>query len=172
MASLSLGATRVFRLRNFHDKSGPTFPIPLPYNSVLLMRPGCHGVSQHYVESMSKSIVLHKSVGSLRFGITARHYFPFFIQNQPKCKCGIVMVLRCSYSNFAPRVQYFWPCENLRQNKNCGSSYWCDFCNVSGQYIADKRVMSTWITSEDREKHEYVRSRAKKQQQDSVGAES
>lgn len=160
VASLSLGSTRIFRLRNIHNKNTPTFHIPLPHNSVLLMKPGCQEEFQHCVESMSKAIALHEKVGTLRFGITARHYPPFFIENLPKCKCNLGMILRRSYKNIAIRGQYFWSCENIYQNKDCGAFHWCDFNNVSGHYIAsDKSKISTWIAPEDHEKWEYERKR-------------
>lgn len=156
VASLSLGSTRIFRLRNIHNKNAPTFHIPLPHNSVLLMKPGCQEEFQHCVESMSKAIAIHEKVGTLRFGITARHYPPFFIENLPKCKCNLGMILRRSYKNIAIRGQYFWSCENIYQNKDCGAFHWCDFNNVSGHYIAtNKSNISTWIAPEDHEKWEY-----------------
>lgn len=156
IASLSLGSTRVFRLRNIHNRNMPMFHILLPHNSVLLMRPGCQEEFQHCVSSMNKAIALHESVGSLRFGITCRHYPPFFIDNLPKCRCDIGMILRRSYKNIAIRGQYFWSCENVYQNKDCGDFHWADFTNVSGRYIAkDKNSISTWIAPEDYEKHEY-----------------
>lgn len=156
VASLSLGATRVFRLRSNHDKNAPTFHIPLPHNSVLLMKPGCQEEFQHCVESMSKAIALHDVSGSLRFGLTSRHYPPFFIENLPKCRCNLGMILRRSYKNVAIRGQYFWACESIYQNKDCGDFHWADFNNVSGHYIAkDQSCISTWIAPEDKEKWAY-----------------
>lgn len=160
VASLSLGATRVFRLRSNYNKNAPTFHIPLPHNSVLLMKPGCQEEFQHCVESMSKAIAIHEKCGSLRFGLTSRHYPAFFIQNLPKCKCDLGMILRRSYKNVAVRGQYFWSCENIYQNKDCGDFHWADFKNVSGHYIAkDDSCISTWIAPEDQEKWDYERKR-------------
>lgn len=160
VALLSLGTTRVFRLRNTYNKNAPTYHIPLPHNSILLMKPGCQEEFQHCVGPMSKAIALHETAGSLRFGITARHYPPFFIQNLPKCRCDLSMILRRSYKNVAIRGQYFWACENIYQNKDCGAFHWADFDNVSGHYIAkDTSAILTWIAPEDTEKHEYERKK-------------
>lgn len=160
VASLSLGATRVFRLRRNYDKNSPTFHIPLPHNSVLLMKPGCQEEFQHCVGIMSKAIALHETSGSIRFGLTSRHYPPFFIENLPKCQCNLGMILRRSYKNVAIRGQYFWACENIYQNKDCGDFHWADFNNVTGHYIAkDKTCISTWIAPEDHEKWAYEESK-------------
>lgn len=153
VVSLSLGSTRVFSLRNNHQKDAPTYHIPLPHNSVLLMKPGCQEEFKHCVQSMKRAITVHKTANSLRFGITARHYPPFFIENLPKCRCNLGMILRRSYKSVATRGQYFWSCENVYQNKDCGQFHWADFNNVCGHYIAkDKRSVSTWIAPEDEEK--------------------
>ncbi|GEQ72028.1 hypothetical protein JCM33374_g5714 [Metschnikowia sp. JCM 33374] len=159
VASISLGTTRMFRLRSTYKEHGPIYEVPLPHNSLFLMRPGCQEEFKHSLSTMSKAVDVHPRLGTMRFGITARCYPTFFIENSPKCKCGTGMLLRRSYKSVSTRGRYFWSCENTYQNKGCNSFYWCDFQNVEGHYIAkDGQSVSTWIAPEDKEKLEYDNS--------------
>ncbi|QFZ28957.1 putative alpha-ketoglutarate-dependent dioxygenase [Clavispora lusitaniae] len=156
IASVSLGCTRLFRLRSNHKKNAPIFEIPLPHNSLLVMRPGCQEEYKHCVNSMSKSVALHPEVGSTRFGLTFRHYPPEFIKNSPRCKCGLGMTLRRAFKSVDTRGRYFWSCENKYQNKDCGDFHWADFTNESNHYVAeDLSQVSTWVSPDDVEKIEY-----------------
>lgn len=158
VASISLGSTRMFRLRSTHRADGPIFEIPLPHNSLFLMRPGCQEEFKHCISSMSKAVALHPLVGSTRFGLTFRHYPKEFILNLPKCKCGLGMTLRRTYKAVETRGKYFWLCENKYQNKDCGTFHWCDFSNWKDHFVAeDPSKTSIWIAPEDLEKLEYER---------------
>lgn len=136
IASVLLGSTRVFRLRHASGK-GPTFEIPLPHNSLFLMHAGCQEEYKHCVSSMSKSIQLHPKVGSSRFSLTFRHYPAEFIKRLPKCKCNIGMVLRRSREG-----RYFWLCESVYQNKECGTFHWADFARPD---MVSQGTVSTWL---------------------------
>lgn len=156
VASISLGSTRMFRLRSTYKEHGPIYQIPLPHNSIFVMRPGCQEEFKHCLNPMLKPIDVHPSLGTLRFGITARCYPTSFIKNLPKCKCGIGMLLRRSHKSLSTRGKYFWLCENVYQNKGCTSFHWCDFNNVAGHYIAeDNESVSVWVAPEDTEKLDY-----------------
>lgn len=150
VASVSLGATRTFRLRSTHKKEALMFQIALPHNSLLLMRPGCQEEFKHCVNGMSKAVALHPKVGSTRYGLTFRHYPLNFIRNLPKCRCGLRMCLRRTYKQPETRGRYFWLCENMYQNNECGLFEYADFTNEEGHYIAKSvETASTWIAPDD-----------------------
>lgn len=156
VASVSLGCTRMFRLRSNHKKNSPTYQIPLPHNSLFIMRPGCQEEYRHCVNSMAKPVALHPKVGTARFGLTFRFFPEDFISNIPRCSCDLGMTLRRSFKTLATRGRYFWLCENLYRNKDCGDFHWADFSNVKGHFVA-KTVddVSVWVSPNDREKIEY-----------------
>lgn len=161
VASISLGSTRMFRLRNTYVKHAPIYQIPLPHNSLLLMQPGCQEEFKHCVSPMLKAIDVHPELGTLRLGITSRFYPCDFIENLPKCKCDMRMILRRSYKTLSTRGRYFWLCENTYQNKACATFHWADFSNAKGHYIAEKpECISVWVAPEDQEKLEYDRESA------------
>lgn len=150
VASVSVGATRMFRLRSTHQPGAPIYQVPLPHNSLLLMRAGCQEEYKHCVSSMSRPIALHPKAGSTRFGLTFRHYPLDFIANLPKCACDMRMVLRRTYKQPETRGKYFWLCENVYQNKDCGAFEYADFSNEEGHYIAESADdASVWIAPED-----------------------
>jgi alkylated DNA repair dioxygenase AlkB len=55
VASLSLGATRVFRVRDKEDHA-LTFDFPLPTGSLLLMKPGCQEHTEHCVPKTKRPV--------------------------------------------------------------------------------------------------------------------
>lgn len=151
IASMSLGSTRMFRLRSNRDTHAPIYQIPLRHNCLLVMKPGCQEEFKHCVNPMSKPVDVHPKIGTMRFGLTYRHYPEDFLARLPKCKCNLSMTLRRSYKAPATKGRYFWLCENLYQNKDCGTFHWADFSNEDGHYVAkDTDSISTWIAEEDR----------------------
>ena len=55
VASLSLGATRSFRVRDKQDHA-ITFDFPLPSGSLLLMKPGCQETTEHCVPKTKRAV--------------------------------------------------------------------------------------------------------------------
>lgn len=148
IASVLLGLTRVFKLRSTHN-TGPVYLVPLPHNSVFLMRPGCQEEYKHTLGPMAKLVLLHPDVGSLRISLTFRHYPADFIRNLPKCRCDIPMMLRRAFKSKETRGTYFWLCENVYQNKDCGAFEWANFDNWDGHFIAtSQEVASRWLAPE------------------------
>lgn len=149
IALVSLGSTRMFRLRSTHKKNAPVYQIPLTHNSLLMMKPGCQEEFKHCVNSMGKPLELHPKIGTMRFGLTFRHYDHDFLQHVPKCKCGLSMTLRRSYKSENTKGQYFWLCESMYQNKECGSFFWADFTNKKGNFLSESPDrISKWIADE------------------------
>lgn len=150
IASVSLGSTRVFRLRSNRVKNAPIYQIPLTHNSLLIMKAGCQEEYKHCVNAMGKPLELHPKIGTMRFGLTFRHYDHEFLQHVPKCKCDMNMTLRRSYKTPATRGRYFWLCENIYQNKECDTFHWADFDNAMGNYVSESPdKASTWIADDD-----------------------
>jgi alkylated DNA repair dioxygenase AlkB len=55
VASLSLGATRIFRVRDKSDRTR-THDFPLPSGSLLLMKPGCQEQTEHCVPKTKRAV--------------------------------------------------------------------------------------------------------------------
>lgn len=148
IALVLLGLTRVFKLRSTHT-AGPVYLVPLPHNSVFLMRPGCQEEYKHTLGAMTKLVLVHPVVGTLRFSLTFRHYPSDFIRNLPKCRCGIPMLLRRAFKSKDTRGMYFWLCENVYQNKDCGAFEWANFDNWDGHFVAASQgEASRWLAPE------------------------
>lgn len=160
VSSISLGLTRMFRLRSNHRQNAPILQVPLPHNSLFIMNPGCQEEYKHSINPMAKPVDLHPRVGAKRYGLTFRHYPEKFILNSPRCKCGMGMTLRRAYKAVETRGRYFWSCENKYQNKDCGVFHWADFSNFVGHYVAQKpENISTWWAWDDLEKIDYESKR-------------
>ena len=121
IASVSLGVTREFRLKN-RDPSKPYAPISvhLPHNSLIIMHAGCQEIYKHAIMPCPLSSVMtdtHPIAGVTRINITYRMYLPSFTsEKNPKCECQRPMILRvCNPANditgnhkLTPR--YIWVC--------------------------------------------------------------
>lgn len=153
IVSASLGATREFRIRKNYsqgDSPPPIYSIVVPHNSMVLMRPGCQEEYKHSVSPLRRPIQLHEISRLSRYNITFRHYSAKFLNNSPKCHCGKKMLLRRSYKRPETRGNYFWSCENVYKNKDCGCFYWADFSNQEKNMIAETvDDCSRWIAPED-----------------------
>lgn len=119
IASLSLGTTRVFRLREVvphsekEERNAQTFNIPVTHNSLTIMHASCQERFKHTIPPQQtidafKPAFPPPTVGELentasdimppdisRINITFRFYRPdFAAKTIPKCHCGIPTVLR------------------------------------------------------------------------------
>lgn len=149
IASVLLGLTRVFKLRSTHKPSSPVYLVPLPHNSLFLMKPGCQEEFKHTLGPMGKLLLLHPQVGTLRFSLTFRHYPADFIRNLPRCRCDLPMMLRRAFKSPETKGFYFWLCENVYQNKDCGTFHWADFNNHKDHFVAKSQdLASRWIAPE------------------------
>lgn len=116
IASLSFGATRVFRLRP--NETGSTiYNMVLPNNALLIMLPGCQELFKHSVPSLANSLVSrHMLCGEERFSLTFRMIEPTLFANPVHCdKCGERMILRrVSNTGF-----YTWMCYASFRGGSC-----------------------------------------------------
>lgn len=146
IVSLSLGSTRVFKLKR-HSQPHITYSIHLPHNCLLIMHPGCQELFKHCVTPMLKSLQNHPDCGLQRFNLTFRYFPEEFTKYSPQCKCKIPMMLRRSFksSDDDSYGKYFWTCENTYRNKDCHTFHWADFNNKENNFIAENdSQVSTW----------------------------
>lgn len=153
IVSISLGATREFRLRKNYTEdtdSSPISSIIIPHNSMVIMQPGCQEEYKHSVNSLRTALQMNPISGAARFNLTFRFYPLQFIQNLPRCRCNLTMTLRRSFKKIETRGKYFWSCENKYQNKDCGCFYWAKFDKMEDNFKAEnEETASQWIAPED-----------------------
>lgn len=161
IVSISLGATREFRLRKNYGTNmdlDPIYSIIVPHNSMIIMQPGCQEEFKHSVNPMKAALQLNPISEAARFNLTFRFYPLQFIQNLPLCKCKLTMTLRRSFKTIETRGKYFWTCENKYQNKDCGCFYWANFDNIENKFVAEsEEEASEWVAPDDIARLEYKR---------------
>lgn len=162
IVSISLGATREFRLRkNYTDGTdlSPIYSIVIPHNSMVIMQAGCQEEYRHCVNSLRTALQVNPVSGAARFNLTFRFYPLQFIKQLPRCDCNLTMTLRRSFKSIETRGKYFWSCENKYQNKDCGCFYWANFDNIEDNFKAEsEETASQWIAPEDYAKLSYLQN--------------
>lgn len=159
IASISLGATREFKLRRNHpvkQNPHPIYSIPLPHNTLIIMHSGTQEEYKHCVMLSASPIEKHPISNQVRFNLTLRSYCPRYYNDPPRCKCDVGMILRRSYKTIESRGKYFWQCNNIYKNKSCGDFKWAKFDDNS-LYTDDEKLGSVWIAEDDLEKHAYLK---------------
>ncbi|KAG7452801.1 uncharacterized protein BT62DRAFT_925339 [Guyanagaster necrorhizus] len=142
IASLSLGARRIFSLREVIPKqeketrSAQTFNIPLPHNSLTIMHASCQERFKHSIPPQSSMDLYRPShprvpndTSNCRINITFRFYRPDFHPSSiPRCKCDVPTILRPDMKNRTDGKtdKYWWTCYAGAQNEGKG----CDFWNI------------------------------------------
>ncbi|KAF8744571.1 2OG-Fe(II) oxygenase superfamily, partial [Rhizoctonia solani] len=148
IASLSLGTTREFRVRevipkeNRLQREARTYIVPLPHNSLVIMHPPCQERFKHTVPSqqaidMFRPPFPHDAQPSnARINITFRFYRPDFRPHTtPRCACGDPCVLRADMkgkwkkreqnsSEENKEIDYFWQCYSSAQNEGKSCGHW------------------------------------------------
>ncbi|KAG0269472.1 hypothetical protein DFQ27_003384 [Actinomortierella ambigua] len=149
IASLTLGATRFFRIRKIipdakhPDTASQMINIALPHNSLLIMWPPMQEEWKHEVPPQA-TVTPHPVSGTSRINITYRLRRPeFTAENTPQCKCGVAMVLRCVFKNKANYGRYFYMCyaAGSQQGRSCGEFHWVDMQErIDAFWKANKNV--------------------------------
>ncbi|GME66785.1 unnamed protein product [[Candida] boidinii] len=144
IVSLSLGSTRIFRLRKiypFKNNHNPIINIPLPHNTLLIMGPGVQEEYKHSVPAMVKkeSLDLHPISGTERFNLTYRMFHPGITHRIPKCpKCSSAMILRRLYKSSRTRGRYFWLCSSSYStsgvSNECKGFYYANLDQINEDY--------------------------------------
>ncbi|KAF9429686.1 hypothetical protein BGZ94_009837 [Podila epigama] len=134
IASLTLGATRFFRIRKVvpdvknPDTAGQLISIALPHNSLCIMWPPMQEEWKHEVPAQA-TVTPHPISGTARINITYRLRRPGFTPEEtPVCRCGVAMVLRCVFKNKANYGKYFYMCyaAGSQEGRTCGEFHWVD----------------------------------------------
>ncbi|KAF9951620.1 hypothetical protein BGZ72_006910 [Mortierella alpina] len=134
IASLTLGATRFFRIRKVvpdakhPDTAGQLISIALPHNSLCIMWPPMQEEWKHEVPPQA-TVTPHPISGTARINITYRlRREGFSPGDTPVCKCGVAMVLRCVFKNKANYGKYFYMCYGAgsQEGRTCGEFHWVD----------------------------------------------
>ncbi|KAI6019682.1 hypothetical protein F5J12DRAFT_812499 [Pisolithus orientalis] len=139
IASLSLGTTRTFRLRESGKRQARTFNVPLPHNSLIIMHAATqesykHSIPPQSVLDLYRPLYPHPSrptsplePSNCRINITFRFYRPDFNpQSIPRCKCGVPTILRADMKNRhdGKTDRYWWTCYAGAQNDGKGCDFW------------------------------------------------
>ncbi|ODQ75888.1 hypothetical protein LIPSTDRAFT_48567 [Lipomyces starkeyi NRRL Y-11557] len=142
IASLSLGVTREFRLREICTPS-QTYSLHLPHNSLLIMHAPCQEKFKHSVIP-TRTVDSHPIAGISRINITYRMYRPCFSTSKiPVCQCGISMILRCVSKKQDSLGRYFWSCSaSYQQDKGCEEFVWATF-TPDGEPVEDNNNSDT-----------------------------
>lgn len=152
IASLSLGTTRKFRLREVipqsekDERSAQTFDIPVVHNSLIIMHASCQERFKHTIPPQSTIDTFHPPFPppnlddemadptTSRINITFRFYRPDFSASTiPRCHCGIPTILRpdmkkrkwSSADKYeeVSSMRYFWMCFAGAQNEGKGCRF-------------------------------------------------
>lgn len=132
IASVSLGVTREFRLKNKHDSSASTVSIHVPHNSLIIMHAGCQELYKHSIVPYSRHLDTHPIAGQNRINLTYRMYLPEFAADRiPKCECNYPMILRTTIAKNCGDYKYLWQCAGLyRSGHTCNKIVSPDFSSL------------------------------------------
>lgn len=99
----------------FNPEASSTYPsylIPLPHNSLLIMHPPTQEYYKHDIPKITSNlppIRRHPISGLERINMTFRHYREDFAANKtPNCFCGNKMDLQVAFNK--DREKYFYTC--------------------------------------------------------------
>ncbi|KAI0341749.1 hypothetical protein BDW22DRAFT_1358610 [Trametopsis cervina] len=163
IASLSLGTTRVFRLREViptdekEVRSARTYNIPLPHNSLTIMHASCQETFKHSIPPQTVIDPFHppypptdhrsdspgKSGPSYnsRINITFRFYRPDFQPSSiPRCQCNVPCILR-------PDMKNRYTTSEVDREKSIPVKYWWT-CYAGAQN--DGKGCNFWKTMDAR----------------------
>ncbi|KAJ3333556.1 hypothetical protein HDU76_006863 [Blyttiomyces sp. JEL0837] len=127
IASLSLGAGRIFRIKSIPRDGFPvkTFNINLPHNSLLIMFPPLQEEYKHEVPKQT-FVTLHPLSGEARYNLTFRMYRKDY-KNPPRCRCGEETATELKPVFKSDNVgRYYWYCVYGKPPKGCGFFKWWD----------------------------------------------
>ncbi|KAF8610603.1 hypothetical protein BDV93DRAFT_430572 [Ceratobasidium sp. AG-I] len=147
IASLSLGTTREFRLREVvpkhhaEQRQARTYIVPLPHNSLAIMHPPCQERFKHTAPSQPAIDLFRPEFppdaepSNARINITFRFYRPDFRPNStPRCACGNPCVLRADmkgkwrarndHLSNKTDDKFMWQCYTGAQNEGKGCTHW------------------------------------------------
>ncbi|ETV84764.1 hypothetical protein H257_03861 [Aphanomyces astaci] len=126
IASLTLGAERVFRIKRLATSTTPaqTFNVKLPHNSLLIMFPPFQECYRHEVPPQQPwQVKVHPVAGETRVNLTFRMMRANYVRHMPQCRCGKPAVLRTANRPSKKHVgEYFYMCAG---SVPASCSYFC-----------------------------------------------
>ncbi|KAH7107480.1 hypothetical protein BKA62DRAFT_610313 [Auriculariales sp. MPI-PUGE-AT-0066] len=148
IASLSLGTTRTFRLRETipkeeaQSRAAQTFNIPLLHNSLTIMHATCQEYFKHSIPPQAALDLFRPPFppedgspwepSNIRINLTFRFYRPDFHPSTiPRCKCDVPMILRPDMKGRPAQgeearreIKYWWTCYASAQTEGKGCELW------------------------------------------------
>lgn len=151
IASISFGATRIFRLRRSNPTNSTIYNIPLPNNTLLIMLPSTQELYKHSVPTLKDSLVRpHSKFGESRFSLTFRMSYPEFEKNKVYCdKCKKQMILRRLFKG-EDIGYYVWMCMGSFKGVNCKGFKYARFSGRTGESefaTTHKSKATRWLSS-------------------------
>ncbi|OQS01181.1 hypothetical protein ACHHYP_01748 [Achlya hypogyna] len=114
IASLTLGAERIFRIKRLATDAAPaqTYNLALPHNALLIMFPPFQEFYRHEVPPVrAQQVKWHPMAKDARINLTLRMLRPEYTTNSPHCLCGKPAVLRTvNKATKATVGEYFYIC--------------------------------------------------------------
>lgn len=150
IASISLGARRIFRLRRSAPSNSAIYNIPLSHNTLLIMLPTTQELFKHCVPTLKDSLLKqHPKVGESRFSLTFRMEFPAFQNKKVFCDlCKSQMILRRLFKG-EDIGYYIWQCMSAFRGKQCKGFKFAKFDDLSksAEFATTDKIMATrWIS--------------------------
>lgn len=131
IASMTLGSTRLFRLRRIMPTNSIIYNIPISHNTLLLMLPSTQELYRHCVPTLKNSMVeRHPVAGEARFNLTFRMGNPYIQKNLVMCdKCKTQMILRRLFKG--DNIGYYvWLCMSSFKGVNCKGFKYARFDDI------------------------------------------
>lgn len=153
IASLTIGATRIFRLRRSFPSDSVIFDIPVPDNTLIIMLPGTQELFKHGVPTLKNSFYKKSDkMGDIRFNLTYRMAYPPFNTHKVCCDiCKKRMILRRLFKG--PDIGYYvWMCMSSFKGTNCTGFKYADFSMKDGKMnvSTDKKSEATrWLSDSE-----------------------
>ncbi|KAI8851130.1 hypothetical protein BC829DRAFT_127130 [Chytridium lagenaria] len=131
IASMTLGAERMFRIKRISRPSGPsqqTYNVSLPHRSLLVMLPTMQEEFKHELPPQ-KTVVAHPISDEARYNLTFRMYRDEF-RDPPMCNCKIASEMRPVLMENSTFGRYYFHCSKGRTPNGCNFFEWLDRAKV------------------------------------------
>lgn len=147
IASISIGAARMFRLRRSNPTNSAIYSIPLHHNTLLIMLPSTQELFKHCVPTLKDSLIKkHFKVGDSRFSLTFRMQYPNFEQHKVFCDiCKMQMILRRLFKG-NDIGYYYWQCMGSFKGKKCSGFKYAKFDGSLEFDTKDKNKATRWLS--------------------------
>lgn len=130
IVGLSLGASRLFRVRSDAAKPQVTVTVPMPHNTLILMWGDCQESWQHSVPRVADSSVgRHPRAGLARISLTFRMARPELHSRCEPCHCGRPSVLKSKAG------RYYSSCRPMGAEVQCRFWKHCAWAQIEAERL-------------------------------------